>query len=452
MLESRREFLKKGVLVWGTIAFGSKVMANEPNNKTVKITKESSCSLYRSVNGTPEDNIVKAIDMMGGIERIIGRNDVVVIKPNVQWWNHGAPNLSALKAFVDLIMNHSSGFDGEVVIAENCHRGSEPWKSKHSGWSPVFERNSGLERINNFNELTNHLKKIYGNRFSVCHWINVSAGGKRVFSPTDGTGYVYCDGTGGVPLLSFDNGAKGGNFRAVIMTYPIFSTEKGTIIDFKNGIWKKGMYTGQPLRFILFSALNHHSRFCGATSAIKNYLGISDLSGGPDPHNGGKLTEKYYNFHSFPFNKWDPGPETGMIGAEVGAFMNTIRRADLNITTADWIGLASRTEPPVAYTKVVLASIDPIALDYHATKYILYPNSKIPLHNPDNGNSPLNHYLVKCSESGGGVFNDGKVKVISYDFKKGTLQNDGELSILGEKQWGTNVKGIMKYLYLRYLS
>jgi len=147
---------------------------------------------------------------------------------------------------------------------------------------------------------------------------------------------VYCDGTGGAPLISFNNGAKGDDFREVIMTYPIFKTDKGTIIDFKNGVWNKGSYTEQSLLFINFAALNHHSDYVGATGAIKNYFGITDISGGGD----GKLADKYNNFHSFAFNKWDVGPVPGMLGAEVAMFMNTIRRADLNITTAEWVGFA----------------------------------------------------------------------------------------------------------------
>ena len=105
-------------------------------------------------------------------------------------------------------------------------------------------------------------------------------------------------------------------------------------------------------------------------------------------------------------NEWDYGPVPGMIGAEVAVFMNTIRKADLNIIAAEWIGLVSRTEPPVAHTKTVLVSTDPVALDYHVTKYLLYPNSNISIHNPDNEESPLNQYLVKCAEYGGGVFDE----------------------------------------------
>ncbi len=444
---TRRQFLRKIITALSFMGFGQ--LAQTQKLAAKKTTDGASGQLFRSTNGSPDENLSKVIELLGGVESFIGANDVVVIKPNVQWWNQGAPNLSAFMRLVELIMTRPGGFSGEVVLAENCHRGSRPWKSGHSGWLPNFGRNSNLDQIKNYNDLTRHLKQKFGDGFSTCHWLNVSSGGARVFSPADGSGYVYCDGSGGVPLISFDNGHKGDNFRAVVMSYPIFKTDRGTLIDFKNGIWERGSYTEQPLRFINFAALNHHSTYCGATSTIKNYLGISDLSGGPDPHNGGRLTDKYHNFHSFPFNKWGAGPEPGMIGAEIAVFMNTIRRADLNITSAEWVGLVSRTEPPVARTSAMLACKDPVALDYHATKYILYPNSKVPVHNPDNKEGPLFQYLSKCAELGGGEFDETKVDVKSYDFKTKMLQTDDELTVIGDTQWGRNPKMLLKYMALR---
>jgi len=409
-METRRQFIKNVLMTLGVLAFGRDAFAKEPIKKTMK--QDIKSTVYRAVNGLPGENLLKVMELMGGIEKCIGAHDVVVIKPNVQWWNQGVPNLRAFKEFVDMIMNRAGGFHGEVVLAENCHRGKTPWQS--AGWVHEYSRNSDVKQIHNFNNLSKHLKKKYGERFSTCHWVDADAGGRRVYGPSDGTGYVYCDGTGGVPLINFDNGAAGDDFREVIMTYPIFKTHKGTVVDFKNGIWENGAYTEKPLKFINFAALNHHSTYCGATSAIKNYLGITDLSGGPDPNEDGKLTEKYYNFHSFPFNKWAPGPKPGMIGAEIAVFMNTIRKADVNITTAEWVGLASRTEPPVARTKAVLASTDAVALDYHAARYLLYPNSKIPIHNPDDPKRPLNQYLIKCSEKNGGIFDEKHVNVTSF--------------------------------------
>lgn len=387
------------------------------------------------------------MDMMGGISKFIGTRDIVIIKPNVQWWNQGAPNLLSIKALVDMIMNQSAGFHGEVVIAENIHGGAAPWH--HGGWAKLFDRNADVRGLRHYNGLSAHLKNKYGKQFSICHWIDVKDGGRRVFGPNDGTGYVYCDGTGGVPLLELDNGASDEDRRSVIMTYPIFKTDKGTVIDYKHGAWEKGAYTRQPLRFINVAALNHHSSYCGATSAVKNYLGINDLSGGPDPHHGGKLTDKYYNFHSFPFNKWAAGPVSGMIGAEVGVFMNTIRKADLNITTTEWVGLASRTETPVSRIKAVLASTDPVALDYHATKYLLYPNSKLRFHNPDDDVSPLHQYLQACAEKSGYVFDERHVDVKSYDFATNRLQTDDQMVVKGHTTWGYDIKSLMKYLVLR---
>jgi hypothetical protein len=160
------------------------------------------------------------------------------------------------------------------------------------------------------------------------------------------------------------------------------------------------------------------------TSAVKNYMGITDLSGGSDPSMDGYLTSTHYNFHSFPFNKWSPGPVPGMLGKEIGMFMKTIRRADLNITTAEWIGLSSRTDSPIAHNRAILASTDPVALDYHSAKCLLFPNSGMSFHNPDDKKSPTYQYLTKCSESGGGVFEERSVEVISYDFKTGSFQKE----------------------------
>ena len=129
-----------------------------------------------------------------------------------------------------------------------------------------------------------------------------------------------------------------------------------------------------------------------------------------------------------------------------------IRKADLNITTAEWIGLASRTDPPVARTRAVLACTDPVALDYHATKYVLYPNSRASIHNPDDKKSPLHQYLLGCAEEGGGMFDEKVVEVKSYDVDKRGMQGDSDLVVVGVKEWGSNPKTILKYLLLRYGS
>jgi len=444
-MENRRDFLKKCAVGLGGIAIGQDVFAAIDRSAREKAPGEG--YIFRSVNGKPDDNLIKVLELLGGLEKMFGDRDVVVIKPNVQWWNQGAPNLLSLKTLVDSIMERPGGFQGEVVVAENCHRGKTPWTS--AGWATPFVRNADVAGTESYTQLAAGLKKRYGKKYSTIHWIDVDAGGKRVFGPGVGDGYVYCDGTGKVPLLECRNGLSGRDFRATVMTYPVFTTDQGTVVDLKNGIWEKGSYTGRPLRFINLAALNHHSSYCGVTSLVKNYLGVSDLSGGPDPQTGGRLTGNYYNFHSFPFNKWAAGPLPGMIGKAVGSYLKTVRQADLNIITAEWVGLSSRTDPPLAHTRAVLASADPVALDYHAAKYLVYPNSRLKIHNPDQPNSPIREYLEQCATEAGGQMDEGRVKVESYDFRGRGLKLAGDWTVKSGIEWGTNPKALMKYWFLR---
>jgi hypothetical protein len=410
-------------------------------------TNSTKAKIYRALNGTPAENMYKLLDWMHQETPLFKPDDIIVIKPNLQWFNQGAPNIASVKALISWVFQTLAEYSGEIVLAENNHLGPSPWKK--GGWATYFVRNSNLDGINNYNELVSHLKDEYGSAFSVCHWIDIDDGGKRVYSPADGTGYVLCDGTGGIPLQKTDNGLAGDNRRETIMSYPIFKTARNTFIDFKCGVWKNGSYTGQDFKFINLAALNHHSAYCGATSAVKNLFGVCDLSGGSNPAMNGHLLDHYYNFHSFAFNKWSPGPVPGMVGRAVGTFMKTIRKPFINITTAEWTGLSSRTETPVAHTKAVLASNDPVALDYHAAKYILYPNSRVAIHNPDSHTSPLAGYLMECANITGDNWDETNHEAWSYDVHNNKQQDNGLSSIRRPRIWGKHVKPLIKYFVFR---
>ena len=256
---NRRQTLKR--LLRGAAAcmcMGSPVREAEPFPAPKSGPPET--TVYRAVNGRPEENLTNVVKLAGGVEKFVGAHDVVLIKPNVQWWNQGAPNLAALVTLVELVMGRPGGFSGEVVLAENCHRGAKPWESLSSGWTQVFVRNSDLAGVGSFNDAAALLKKRFGDRFSVCHWVDVGAGGRRVHSPPEGPGYVYCDGTGGAPEIAFDNGMSGEGFRKTLMTYPVCRTEKGTLVDLKNGIWEKGIHSDRPLTFINLARRAAHCR------------------------------------------------------------------------------------------------------------------------------------------------------------------------------------------------
>ena len=74
-MQSRREFLKKIVMAGGAVALGQKSFA-KPLPLREKADEVRS-TVYRAVNGMPDENLVKVIEMMGGIKKIIGSEDVV---------------------------------------------------------------------------------------------------------------------------------------------------------------------------------------------------------------------------------------------------------------------------------------------------------------------------------------------------------------------------------------
>jgi len=372
-------------------------------------------SIYEVKNGIPEQNTVKIIEMMGGITRFIGEDDIVVIKPNAQWWNQGMTNTNAIKAFIELVLNIPK-FKGEIIIAENHHFYSLRNSCNIRGWTTKF-RNGDF----NFNELVEYFQNKGYRNVTKYHWINAGLyfekktlknkilrpiketaktilnrnEGKIVTGPEDGDGYVWTD------IEYCYNGKK------TKMTYPIFTSKiSNTIIDFKNGAWKNGEYTGQPVKFINFAVLNHHSNFAGVTSSVKNYLGIVDLTCGYK----GAQPEGYFNFHSMGI----PG-----MGGAIGTFMKTIRKADLNIVTSEWVGFGSRIDTKLAArTKTIIASVDPVALDYYGAKYILYPlrGPMAYLNNPDNKKGPFRKYLELCCAQSNMTLDEKRMKIYKFNF------------------------------------
>ncbi|HAH19539.1 MAG TPA: hypothetical protein DCL49_01385 [Candidatus Omnitrophica bacterium] len=383
-------------------------------NSTEAREEENVSIIYEVKNGTPEQNLTKAIEMMGGIEKFIGKNDIVILKPNAQWWNQGMTNTNAMKGFIGLVLG-MPGFSGEIIVAENHHDFDLRHASNLRGWTTNFKNGDF-----NFNELVQYFQdKGYGN-VTKYHWCDagpyskvktpkdrikhlVNEGiktllnkhrGRIVSDPEDGDGYVWSD-----TEYSYDG-------KKTKMSYPIFTSKfSKTTIDFKNGAWRNGKYTGEPVKFINFAALNHHSSFAGVTSSLKNYLGIVDMTCGYI----GAEPEGYVSFHYIGI----PG-----MGGAIGTFMNTIRKADLNIVTAEWVGFASRTDTRLATrTKTILASTDPVALDYYGAKNILFPlgGSAAQLNNPDDKNGPFRKYLELCAIQGIGTLDEQKIKILSRD-------------------------------------
>ncbi|MHA1284849.1 MAG: hypothetical protein ACTSQP_20295, partial [Promethearchaeota archaeon] len=87
--------------------------------------------------------------------------------------------------------------------------------------------------------------------------------------------------------------------------------------------------------------------------------------------------------------------------------------------TAEWVGWGHRTDIKKATRlRTILASTDPIALDYYAAKQLIYPISKkSELHDPDNPKSVIRKFLNLASYTiGESTIFDNNISVYKFDF------------------------------------
>lgn len=379
-------------------------------------------------NGTPQENVARVIARMGGIERFIGPQDLVVLKPNAQWWNQGRTNLAAMKGFIDLVLG-SPGFAGEVLICENHHFMDESLpedgRDDIRGWTHVSEINGDIDGVNHtLDSLVTLYRDAGRSNVSKRHWRdggpkpNVTWGNGRdgglVAGPAEGDGYVWTEEEYTYsPLL----GLKTWKVR---MSYPVFTSPySGITIDLKDGAYRRDGRGGgawlpdRPVKLVNFAVLNAHPR-TGVTSSVKNYMGITDLSCGyARLQPKGTYTVHMCGGKFFRYAKAGP----------IGHFMRSIRKADLNIVTAEWVGWGDRTDPSKATrSRAVLAGLDPIALDYvGAKRFVFALSGDRDHHDPGNRGSTIRKFLDLALEScGAGTLEEARMTVVDSDLAAGT--------------------------------
>lgn len=395
--------------------------------------------VFISQQGSPEQNVGKVIDMMGGISRFIGRDDIVVLKPNAQRFNQGMTNTDTIKGFIDLVLA-IPGFSGEIIIAEN----HQYQKDDKTGW--VTEQRNGRY---NLDELVNHYHRKGVYNVSQYRWRAAgpcryplegnAQGQRRVRGPADGDGYVWME----------DNYYRAPSGRKCLMTYPVFTSPfSGLCIDLKHGAWEKGRYLERKVRFINFAALNHHGRYAGVSASVKNLMGVVDMTCGFP----GDTPEGTYNTHHIgvsrlkhwlSYGHWRISAYKGPLrfifedfcyrnfrftGGVLGHFMANVRFPDLNIISAELVGWGDRRDMTKAFRpRTVLASIDPVALDYTAAREVLLsgtpPQEKeasgiryYELNNPDDQAGPFFRFLYETHGQGIGNLQRDKIRLHKHLF------------------------------------
>lgn len=314
-----------------------------------QIAEEQPSSDIYLVNGRDVAHIDNLIDLMGSNnlnfyqsvifenntspDGLIAADDVVLIKNNCQWDKRGGTNTDLLKELIEAIIAHPDGFSGEIVIADNGQgRGSMDWKY-----------NNAEDKLQSVREVVEMFSSEY--KVSAYLWDNIRDIEVTEFSEGNmNDGYVV--------------NSTADAETEINVTYPKFTTVYGTKISFKHGIWN-GTHYENKLKVINTPILKSHSGF-GVTASMKHYMGVQSQPLGDGHH------------------RIDTG---GMATLMVELGLPT-----LNILDAIWINAnpesSSSEGPDTDYNEatrvnMILASLDPIALDYWAAKYILLNVSKI---------------------------------------------------------------------------
>lgn len=268
---------------------------------------------------------------------LIAPNDIVLLKVNAQWKYRGATNSDVIRGLIQRILDHPEGFVGEIVIVENGQgRGSLACDTSSSYTDNKVHANA-IDESHSFLYLVDKIFK--DPRISSFLLDPIRS---RFISATD-------HATNGYRV--FEN-----------VSYPCFTTTGGFRIELKEGVWNGAGYD-RRLKLINIPVLKTHGG-SEITGALKHFYGVLSMS-------DGKSDFRHY----------------AGLGETCGKMVASVRAPVLNIMDAIWVSHKALGGFPASSTfkaNRLVASQDPLALDYWTAKNILYAIDRNANHNPDN--------------------------------------------------------------------
>jgi hypothetical protein len=324
--------------------------------------------LYRTDGETP----------LGGADGLIEKSDVVLIKVNAQWKYRGCTNSDVIRGLIQRILEHPDGFEGEVVVFENGQSGGSldcdtMWGRRYTD---TGVHANAEDESHSFSYLVD---KVFADR-------HVS---KYLLDPIRAT------------FISEDDHKTDGYRRLGNVSYPCFTTAKENRVELREGIWNGKGYD-QNLKLINVPVLKHHDG-SGITGALKIYYGVLSMA-------DGRSSERHYE----------------KLGQHCGEMIVKVRAPVLSILDCIWVTQTAWAGYPPEYTtrlNQLLASVDPVALDYWASKHLLYPIDNNEQHHPDKF-AALQSHLTQARDvinEAGGInghkvtFDKDKINVITTD-------------------------------------
>jgi hypothetical protein len=284
---------------------------------------------------------------------LIARDDVVIIKVNSQWDQRGGTNTDLLKAIIETILNHPEGFIGEIIVADN---GQAQYGSRGSGGSLDWRENNAEDHSQSVQMVVDSYSKSH--KASTYLWDEITLTNVKEYSEGDMTdGYV---------VAQTPNPTTG-----IKVSYPKFKTKFGTYISFKMGVWNPDYksYSNEKLKVLSVPVLKTHLIYW-VTGCVKHYMGVGS-------------------------DKLGTGSHASVGRGGMGTAMAQTRMPVLNILDATWVHANPGKGPRTTYAEatranVLMASSDPVALDYWATKHVLMQAAQAIGHNDLSGIDPDN--------------------------------------------------------------
>ncbi len=368
-------------------------------------------TLQIAQGGTPAANIDSVIGKLGGMSKLVGVDDVVIIKVAAQWWNTGMTNVAAVKRTIEHILE-IPGFKGEVVVFENTHfrrkdgKSEDPSTGLTRAWTHPSEWNVDVPGWDKLIDLQPH----FAGLGAPVSFVGLIDGGPSAladdpwYDPEHVHGVYGGDGRGPIARgetrdgYHWDFGKTFSLARSwlrdaqVPLTWPRFTSPRsGAVIDFKDGVMRregdKLVADGRKLVFINMTTCNEHGS-TGMTGACKSPMGIVDMSAGSlgtDPR-----IEGYQSVHYFGRVPGVPGERapTWRMAGPLAYFGEQVRRADLYLTVAEWVAITPssgygeadgdmrQTKSCARQTRTIIAGRDPVAIDAWATRNLLHPHAE----------------------------------------------------------------------------
>ena len=275
---------------------------------------------------------------IGGSDGVIDASDIVLIKVNAQWKYRGCTNSDVIRGLIQRILEHPDGFEGEIVIVENGQgKGSLNCDTMTSGRYPDTGIHANAEDENH----------------SFAYLVNTIFNDPRVS--------MYLLDPIHETFIAENDHTTDGYRKFAHVSYPCFTTARGTRVELREGVWNGTTYEDN-LKLISIPVFKHHGG-CGITGALKHCYGLLSMA-------DGQYGDRHYE----------------KIGQHCGEMATIVRTPVIHILDCIWVTHAGlEGYPPENTTRLdqLLASVDPVALDYWASKYVLYPIDNNVEHHPD---------------------------------------------------------------------